>query len=81
MRNGRVPDRHRRLVDARAKLGYFPNNFSVIVRITDAWLFSRGTGGPVGLVGIPGIPLPPGQVKNWIDDLIPNFGKGKGQWK
>lgn len=35
----------------------------------------------MGLVGIPGIPLPPGQVKNWIDDLIPNFGKGKGQWK
>lgn len=37
-------------------------------------------GGPGVNVWIPGNPLPPGQVKNFIEDLIPNFG-GKGKWK
>lgn len=41
--------------------------------------------GPGVNIGIPGNPLPPGQLKkidDWIPDvgdLIPNFGKGK--WK
>lgn len=45
----------------------------------DNWI--PGVPGPGVNIGIPGNPLPPGQVKQWIDDLIPNFGKGKGKWK
>lgn len=36
--------------------------------------------GPGVNIGIPGNPLPPGQVNKWIDDLIPNFN-GKGKWR
>lgn len=45
----------------------------------DPWI--PGVPGPGVNIGIPGNPLPPGQVKQWIDDLVPNFGKGKGKWK
>lgn len=40
-------------------------------------------GGPGVNVGVPGNPLPPGQVKKWIDDIIPDWGppKGKGKWR
>jgi hypothetical protein len=34
-------------------------------------------------IGIPGNPLPPGQVKQFIpnvDDIVPNWG-APGQWK
>lgn len=37
--------------------------------------------GPGVNIGVPGNPLPPGQAKKWIDDLVPNFGNGKGKWK
>ena len=35
--------------------------------------------GPGVNIGIPGNPLPPGQVKNAFDDLIPSWN-GHGKW-
>ena len=42
-----------------------------------------GIPGPGVNIGIPGNPLPPGQVKQWIpnvDAMVPNWG-APGQWK
>lgn len=48
----------------------------------DPWIPGIPDLGPGVNIGIPGNPLPPGRVKNFIDDLIPDFGgKGKGKWR
>lgn len=42
-----------------------------------------GIPGPGVNVGVPGNPLPPGQVKQFIpnvDDMVPNWG-APGQWR
>ncbi len=42
-----------------------------------------GIPGPGVNIGIPGNPLPPGQVKQFIpnvDDMVPNWG-APGQWR
>lgn len=42
-----------------------------------------GIPGPGVNIGVPGNPLPPGQVKQWIpnvDDMVPNW-HAPGQWK
>lgn len=47
----------------------------------DPWI--PGIPGPGVNIGVPGNPLPPGQVKQFIpnvDDLVPNWG-APGKWK
>jgi hypothetical protein len=50
----------------------------------DSWHpWVPGIPGPGVNIGIPGNPLPPGQVKQFIpnvDDMVPNWG-APGQWK
>lgn len=47
----------------------------------DPWI--PGIPGPGVNIGVPGNPLPPGQVKQWIpnvDDMVPNWG-APGSWR
>lgn len=50
----------------------------------DSWHpWVPGIPGPGVNIGIPGNPLAPGQVKQWIpnvDDMVPNWG-APGQWR